>query len=92
MTVLAASVGAPENAAIRSFLADRRRRGEEALRRRLEKGAQNGELPAASVGKLTKFYNAVLQGMSVQARDGADSATLNDIVDAALEAWPSDQG
>ena len=88
MIVLAASIGPPESASVRAFLADCRREGEEALLKRLVKGAQDGELPHQTVAKLAKFYNAVLQGMSIQARDGADAADLNAIVDAALEAWP----
>jgi TetR/AcrR family transcriptional regulator, copper-responsive repressor len=38
---------------------------------------------------LACFYGAIIQGMSVQARDGADRALLQEIADRALAAWPA---
>ena len=33
------------------------------------------------------FYATVLNGLSIQARDGASCATLNAVVDCAMAAW-----
>lgn len=38
--------------------------------------------------ELATFYSAVVQGMSTQARDGADEATLRAVADLAMRAWP----
>ena len=47
------------------------------------------ELPmSADPGALARFYGAVIQGMSVQACDGADAKMLSALVDTALAAWP----
>lgn len=55
----------------------------------LEAAKQSGELPAGTESAaLARFYTAVLQGMSVQAIDGADAAALHAVVDQALLAWP----
>jgi AcrR family transcriptional regulator len=69
----------------------RRRRGavEAAIRQRVERGAQAGELPPGTdAGALAKFYATVSQGMSVQARDGASAAELERAAEMAMAAWP----
>lgn len=88
MIVLSALLGTQENQAVRDFLAQSRRRGQDALRRRLERSVAEGELPAGTdVGAVAAFYTTVLQGLSIQARDGASRAALRAIVDGALAAW-----
>lgn len=50
---------------------------------------KSGELPPkADPAALARFYGAVIQGMSVQACDGADAKMLKALVDTALAAWP----
>lgn len=89
LVALAAIVGAAENQGIRDFLADNRRQGEALLRRRLERGRAEGDLPGrADPAALAAFYTTVLHGLSIHARDGASAKTLSRIVDAALAAWP----
>lgn len=89
MIVLAALLGTPENQAVRALLGESRRAGERALATRLERGMAEGELPAATdVGALAAFYTTVLEGLSIQARDGASTEKLGAIVDAAMHAWP----
>ena len=59
------------------------------LRDRLRRGVDEGELPrSVDVEALARFYQAVQQGMAVQARDGADAAALRGMALAALAAWP----
>lgn len=89
MTVLAALLGAPENEPVRAFLAGFRRAGEQTLAARLERGIADGELPAATnATMLAAFYTTVLEGLSIQARDGASADRLAAIVDMAMLAWP----
>jgi len=61
----------------------------EMLRSRLNEAVSDGELMASTnVDRLGRFYLAVFQGMAMQARDGATSSELMDIVEAAMTAWP----
>jgi hypothetical protein len=88
MVVLASLVVTPENEAVRQFLRENRVLGEEALRRRIERGIAEGDVPAdADERVLAAFYTAVNQGLSVQARDGTSVAAMEAIVDAAMAAW-----
>jgi TetR/AcrR family transcriptional regulator, copper-responsive repressor len=55
----------------------------------LEVGKAKGEIPPSTDSEiLARFYTAVLQGMGVQAADGADAAQLNALADIALTVWP----
>lgn len=90
MIVLSSLLGAPENDSVRAFLADNRLKGEKALRDRLARGIAQGDLLAsADVDQLAAFYTTVLEGLSIQARDGASAKKLNMIIDAAMLAWPT---
>lgn len=88
MIVLAATTGTVGNAGVRDFLAEQRRASEDALRRRLQRGVDDGDLPAGTdVGTLAAFVTTVQQGLSIQARDGASRETLDAVVDHALAVW-----
>lgn len=68
----------------------RRRRSEnqKALRRRLERGVAEGELPADFDSRAAAIFFATVQhGMSIQARDGASRAALMATVAGAMAAW-----
>jgi TetR/AcrR family transcriptional regulator, copper-responsive repressor len=45
------------------------------------------EAGAAAPETLARFFGAVIQGMSVQARDGASEEELTALADVALAAW-----
>ncbi len=79
-----------ESSAMRKELATRRSAGELALRKRLKKAKDEGELPpdADPVG-LARFFMAVMHGMSVQAAGGATRAALESVAEASLRAWPA---
>jgi hypothetical protein len=88
MIVLAATIGTVGNEGVRDFLAEKRRIGEDLLRRRLQRGVEEGDLePGTDVAALAAFVTTVQQGLSIQARDGAPRATLEAIVDHALVVW-----
>lgn len=88
MTVLSSLLGTPENEAVRQFLCENRRAGEDALRQRIERGMAEGDVPAqADAARIAAFYTTVTQGLSVQALDGASQADLDAIVDSAMAAW-----
>jgi hypothetical protein len=65
-----------------------RQQGIAALTRRLERGIVEGELSeAAEPDALAVFYTAVLEGLSIRARDGTPRETLVAVVDLAMAAW-----
>lgn len=73
---------------IRDFLAERRARGRELVAHRLHQAVDEGELPVGvDVDSMATFYVAVLQSLSLQARDGATPAQMTAIVEGALSAW-----
>ncbi|WP_394827089.1 TetR/AcrR family transcriptional regulator [Pendulispora albinea] len=88
--VLGAVNCSPESADVETFLSNFRRASEKTIRDRIARGIREGELPKGTdAAALAKFYGAVVQGMSVQARDGATRKELEGIVHHALTAWPA---
>jgi AcrR family transcriptional regulator len=88
LVVLGATNCAPENEGVRDHLADCRKTTRTDIERRLERGIEDGDLPAGTdTAALASFYSTVLQGLSIQARDGASRETLARVVDCAMEAW-----
>jgi AcrR family transcriptional regulator len=80
---------APENKKVAETVASMRTEAIQAIRRRLQAGVKSGELPRSTdTTQLARFYGAVVQGMSVQARDGTNTKTLRGIAETALKAWP----
>jgi len=68
----------------------RRSAAQQALVQRLKHAQVSGEIPARTdVTSLAAYYAAVMQGMSVQALDGATYAQLEKIVNIAMCCWPS---
>jgi AcrR family transcriptional regulator len=89
MLILAAPTGAVENHAVREFLADRRRDMLSAIKDRLARGVSDGDLtaPPAGLDAIARYYTTVVQGLSIQARDGATRADLEAIIACAMAAW-----
>ena len=89
MLILAAPTGAVENHAVREFLADRRRDMLSTIKDRLARGVTDGDVtaPPASLDAIARYYTTVVQGLSVQARDGADRAELEAVISCAMAAW-----
>ncbi len=84
---------APENAAVSADLARRRGAGKAAITARLERAVAAGELPAGTdTAGLGAYYAAIVQGLSVQARDATSRADLDAIAALAMAAWPAGMG
>lgn len=65
----------------------RRERGKQ-IKRRLERGVAEGDLPAdADVPALASFYTTALLGLSMHARDGASRKALMSAAAGAMAAW-----
>ena len=89
MLILAAPTGAVENRAVREFLAGLRHDMHTTIRDRLARGVTNGDLtaPPARLDAIARYYTTVVQGLSIQARDGATRAELEAVITCAMTAW-----
>ncbi|NRQ37349.1 TetR/AcrR family transcriptional regulator [Nonomuraea sp. NN258] len=89
MLILAAPTGAEENHPVREFLADLRRGMHVLIRDRLARGVTDGDLTAApaTLDAVARYYTTVVQGLSIQARDGADRTELETVITCAMAAW-----
>ncbi|GII94722.1 TetR/AcrR family transcriptional regulator [Sinosporangium siamense] len=55
---------------------------------RLERGVEDGDVPrGADLQAIAFYYLTVLQGLSIQARDGVSRETGQRIVDSAMMTW-----
>lgn len=89
LIISAATNNAAADDDIAEFLRDIRRANVTGLRELIRAGVDRGELPAGTdAHALAHHVGAVLQGMSQQARDGADAATLRAVADLSMRAWP----
>lgn len=78
-----------DNADLAAELTRMRAASRAALERRIRRDVEDGVLPSATDPvALARFVIAVLQGISVQALDGAAATDLFPIVVHVLEAWP----
>lgn len=88
MFVLGQPLGATANAEVRAFLATQRQAQFAGIRERLERGVADGEIPAdADLDAIARYFQTVVQGMSVQAIDGAARADLEPVIACATAAW-----
>ena len=82
-------MASPEHADLAKHLRKERARQRVALQKRIEKDIRAGAVAAAvNAASLARFYITVLQGISVQAIDGATRAELTDVMETALLSWP----
>lgn len=88
MIVLAATVGTPESEAVRQLLTRCRGDALQALEARIKRGIKEGDVPrGTNARRVAAFYATVIQGLSIQARDGARRSDLQAVVDGAMAAW-----
>jgi AcrR family transcriptional regulator len=77
--------GHAQNAGLRDHMRDLRRTTVSLIRARLDRGVAEGELPAdTDVGALAAYFAMVLQGLSLQAQDGATPADLRSLAGIAM--------
>jgi hypothetical protein len=74
---------------VRAALSKIRIKLQRALSQKVQKDIDAGILPGdANAVTLESLIMAVIQGMSMHARDGADQRALIRVADAAMDAWP----
>jgi hypothetical protein len=70
-------------------MAGLRLNGQRAIHVRLEQARADGELAAdTNTEELAAYFAMVIQGMAVQAIDGASTAALEAMATLAMKAWP----
>ena len=85
----ATASGSDDAADVRAAVAAVRRDIESNIRRRIERDVAAGLLPAdTGCAALAALAIALVQGLSVLARDGNDRVKLAGIVNLAMAAWP----
>lgn len=88
LLVVGAMNCAEANRGVADYLHDMRVQRRQVIRRRLQRGLREGDLPqGVDVNALAFFYITVLDGLALQARDGASRKALMRAVDAAMAAW-----
>ncbi|GAA1023106.1 MULTISPECIES: TetR/AcrR family transcriptional regulator [Amycolatopsis] len=93
MVVLAATNCTPANASVWEFLAASRDNVRRALRERLRRGVEEGELAATvDIDALGALYATVFYGLTMQARDGVSLDSMMTVIDLALSMWPGNGG
>jgi AcrR family transcriptional regulator len=90
MVITAATNCSASAAHIQAALADYRAKTVTNIQTRLDRAIEEGELPAATdTASLARFYATVIQGMTIQARDGVTREELLAVGAAAMNAWPA---
>lgn len=93
MLVLAAMNSAPGNRGVAEFLRGLRSRRRRAIEDRLRRAMKEGEVPATlDAAALASFYATVIDGLAIQARDGASPRALEFAVQSAMNAWDASIG
>lgn len=88
LIVLGTVTWTPENEPVRRHLESLRRATATAIRARLERAVAEGEIAEeADLGAVAAYVNTVLEGLSIQARDGSSRAEMMAIVDCAMAGW-----
>jgi hypothetical protein len=89
MLILAAATGSTHNSDVRAFLTDLRRDMFDTIRARLERGVTDGDLPTpvTDLNAVARYYTTVVQGLSIQARDGATRTDLETVINCAMATW-----
>jgi AcrR family transcriptional regulator len=85
MVVLSAPRSAIENDTVAEWLSSLRRGRYLSILSRLQEARRRGELkPDADVELLADFYTTLLQGLSIQARDGVPRQRMLDTIDRSM--------
>lgn len=78
------------NRGVADYLQGMRRERQKLIRGRLQRGVREGDIPAgADLPALALFYITVMDGLALQARDGASRKALMAVVEGAMSAWPA---
>lgn len=93
MVHLSTAYSSPGCDGIQDYLRTCRQEDKERLLQRLQRGVIEGDLdPHTDICALASFYITVMQGLSLQAVDGASRQSMLATVDCAMAAWDAMAG
>jgi AcrR family transcriptional regulator len=76
------------NRTIQDYLRDQRMLRQKIILQRLQRGVAEGDLSKrVNLNVIASFYSTVMNGLAIQARDGATRKDLKSMVDCAMGAW-----
>jgi hypothetical protein len=84
---LGASGWSGQNEELKDLIAAERAKNRVAIRRVVERAAKEGELAESKVQGLATLIDALLLGLSVQARDGVPLVDIHAAIDTVLCHW-----
>lgn len=84
---LGASGWSGRNEDLKDLVATERAQNRAAIRRVVASAAKEGEIPATHVQGLATLIDALLLGLSVQARDGVPLVDIHAAIDTVLRHW-----
>jgi len=88
LLVLGAINSMPANKSVQDYLRSLRARRQRVIQQRLARAVAEGELrPEMDLRALASFYTTVVDGLAIQARDGASKKALRYAVRCAMAAW-----
>ena len=91
LRVISSVACGPAAQSIHNEVIERSNKGKQALIERFDRAKQEGDLPAhVDTEGLTRVLIAILQGISVQANQGASREELEKLVETAMSLWPSE--
>ena len=77
-----------DNKSVQDYLRDRRATRQHLILQRLQRGVEDGDLPAdIDLKPIATFYSTVINGLAILARDGATRKDLKTTVESAMAAW-----
>lgn len=91
VVVLGAISVPAEFQSVADALKDLREEGRSLFKARLRRGVEEGQLPSGTnYDAIANTLHTLLQGMSIEASDGASSAQLNEVAECAKSLLPCD--
>jgi len=73
---------------VQHTILEKRLKTKQKMLERLKQGVENGDIAqSTSLQEIADFYATVLQGLTVQARDGATVQQLHKVVEHAMRSW-----
>ena len=88
MLVTATMNCSPEHQPLQHDLLLKRQQVKEKIYQRLQQGIRDQDLsPNANIQAMTDYYATVIQGLTMQARDGVPIEQLEEVVTLALKTW-----
>lgn len=89
MLITATMNGTKQIEEVHQNVQEKRHKYQEILLDRLEQGIKEGDIsPETSIQAIADFYITIINGLTIQACDGASLDKLNQVILTAIKTWP----